>query len=1382
MATRIINGSNAGNTINVLDFLSPPYGYTVTGASSTTPPTPLLPGPYTDTDLVINTLNATGGTDFADLSLLTFAGSNIFFNSITINGGGGTQIVTGSEFAETISTGSGNDTINAGAGNDTITGGDGADSMDGGDGSDLYNIAGAELGGDTFNDTGTSGSDTINVTGPLSTFLSFGKAGTNYSLINALLPASALATYKGIEIFNGNNFAITGSNNGSDIFDLSGFSSATGVGAINTFDATGGTDYVNVSTANAGVTITGGGGSQIVVGSGFADTISTGSGNDTINAGAGNDTITGGDGADSLDGGDGDDTFNIAGLQVGGDTIIGGSGSGNDTINVTGALSTFLSFGKAGTNYSLINPLLPLSALATYQGIEIFDGNNFAISGSNNGSDIFDLSGFSSATQVGAINTFDATGGTDYVNVSTADAGVTISGGGGSQIVVGSGFADTISTGSGNDTINAGTGNDTITGGDGADSMDGGDGDDIFNIAGLQVGGDTIIGGSGNDTIKNTSASALGIFSFGPSGSGTAATYSSIETLDGSNQAINGSNAGNEVVNLSKIGQVQNVTSVNMADGADTVWTAASHSGPVTDYDGGGSGSTPQDTINLVLTPLQLGAFSVGDISTLNAYVLAPTGKTLAPIGGTNNIASLQFKARRFELATANVLDDGQCYNITDCLTPINNVVAMATASYTDIAGNSSLIVGTAANNTIQAGDGDDLVFGLAGNDSITGGDGKDCLFGGAGNDVVILNAGEGAFDKVDGGAGIDEVRGNGANVLVFDNFGAFGQYVNFELLTNGNRNVAGNANNNTLNFTGVALFTGATPVPAVDGAAGNDTITASDVTDGIAYLGGAGDDTLIGQARNDNLQGGDGSDSIIGGDGNDTISGGTQQVAGINDTIDAGLGNDLITLNQRDGEFDSVNGGGGTDTIAGNGGNDLFFNNFGANGQYLNIEVLTNGTRGAYGNDNANVLDMCGVALTVNKVGGLGGNDTISTGLSHTLLTQYDGGSGTDKINLVLTPLQLGAFSVTDINTLNAYVAAPTGKILAPSGGTNNIASLQFSAQNFELATANVFDDGQCYNITNCLVGIDNVVQIGTTPGFPGPNYTDPAGKNSLISGTVAANNIDAGNGNDLVFGLAGDDSITGGAGNDCLFGGAGDDTFFANLSEAEFDDLQGGSGIDTLKRATTGGQTELVLNQFLATNGIEWVDLGTAFGIDGNENNNVLDFSATTFFSSRNVEGAGGNDTITASNSATSIYEGNSGDDVLNGGSVADNLIGSAGNDTLIGGGGNDTLTGGSGVDRFYFNTALNASTNLDTITDFKAGGDADRIYLSNAIFTGLIAGTLPFANFGTGAAAGKDVVYSGGGLYFAAGGAATLASYTQFATLTGSPTVINTDIVVF
>ena len=632
MATRTINGNNAGNTINVFDFGS---GYKVTGASSTTTP-PALPGPFFETDVVINTFDASGGTDYVDLSLLTITSG---VTNITINGGGGSQIVTGSGFAETISTGAGNDIINSGAGDDILTGGGNADSMDGGEGSDTYNIAGNELGGDTFNDTGTSGSDTINVTGALSTFLSFGKAGTDYSLINPLLPASALATYKGIEIFNGNNFAINGSN-GSDIFDLSGFSSATQVGAINTFDVAAGTaDYVNVSTADAGVTVNGGGGKQIVIGSNFVDTIDGKSGDDEIYGGAGDDTITGGSGADKLYGdtaaptlttiafvggeaqtsintkfavtatgggvtyrqtsqggvstrgygvnnpndvgvqgtrgidGDGangnptetlivrfadtdlaavsasltlgvnknanngndyiveafygitslgsvtggfgasganylqtvnldfggqlfdkvtirnaqftttdafvlsaasfltvdettigNDTFLIQNGQVNtGDLFDGGLGNSDKILNVGGAIG-LTQFGVAGIDYaSTIFAAFtgaPTAAGATYKNVEIFDGNNAAITGSNNGFDILDFSGFQTATKLGTINTLNATGGADYVNVSTADADVTVNGGAGTQIIVGSAYADTLTGGAGTDNLTGGAGND----------------------------------------------------------------------------------------------------------------------------------------------------------------------------------------------------------------------------------------------------------------------------------------------------------------------------------------------------------------------------------------------------------------------------------------------------------------------------------------------------------------------------------------------------------------------------------------------------------------------------------------------------------------------------------------------------------------------------------------------------------------------------------------------------------------------------------------------------------------------------------------------------------------------------------------------------------
>jgi uncharacterized HhH-GPD family protein len=95
--TRTINGNNAANNIVVSDSsVTPGSGYTVTGASSTTTP-PALPGPFFETDVVINTFDAGGGTDFVNLSGLI---TGVSFTSITINGGGGSQNVTGSGFAE----------------------------------------------------------------------------------------------------------------------------------------------------------------------------------------------------------------------------------------------------------------------------------------------------------------------------------------------------------------------------------------------------------------------------------------------------------------------------------------------------------------------------------------------------------------------------------------------------------------------------------------------------------------------------------------------------------------------------------------------------------------------------------------------------------------------------------------------------------------------------------------------------------------------------------------------------------------------------------------------------------------------------------------------------------------------------------------------------------------------------------------------------------------------------------------------------------------------------------------------------------------------------------------------------------------------------------
>ena len=425
--------------------------------------------------------------------------------------------------------------------------------------------------------------------------------------------------------------------------------------------------------------------------------------------------------------------------------------------------------------------------------------------------------------------------------------------------------------------------------------------------------------------------------------------------------------------------------------------------------------------------------------------------------------------------------------------------------------------------------------------------------------------------------------------------------------------------------------------------------------------------DTDIG--GDDILNGDSGDDSIYGNGGNDTITGG----AG-NDTIDGGAGNDTIQVREGDSEFDTIQGGADTDTVKVLG-NWARFNGFNAGNS--SIEIVDASGKNIHGNGNANLFDFSAAQMAnVPQVNLENGNDTVTTSTNHTAVTTYDGQGGSDNINLVFTPIQLGGFSVATITEIDNYVSAPTGKTL----NAGNTLGFGFTAKNFESATANVLVDGQVWNITGYLSGINNVVVATPTQttinGTPNQDLIVGNALNNTINGLAEA---------DLIFGLGGNDSIKGGAGADYLFGGDGDDTFLANLNEAEDDVLQGGSGIDTLQRTTDGGQGNLVLNGFSATNSIERINLdagGSNRAIDGNVKANVLNFSATTSLSG-NVFGLGGNDTITATNSATRTYDGGDGNDILNGGTQADNLIGGADNDTIFGNGGNDNITGGAGAD---------------------------------------------------------------------------------------------------
>jgi Ca2+-binding RTX toxin-like protein len=189
------------------------------------------------------------------------------------------------------------------------------------------------------------------------------------------------------------------------------------------------------------------------------------------------------------------------------------------------------------------------------------------------------------------------------------------------------------------------------------------------------------------------------------------------------------------------------------------------------------------------------------------------------------------------------------------------------------------------------------------------------------------------------------------------------------------------------------------------------------------------------------------------------------------------------------------------------------------------------------------------------------------------------------------------------------------------------------------------------------------------------------------------------------------------------------------------------------------------------------------TLFGYDGIDT--IRGGAGNDFINGGNgndrLFGDAGNDTILGGAGADTML-GGVGDDSLNGGNDNDKLFGDAGKDTLVGGAGadqlhgslgNDVLRGDAGPDRYYLETALNKTTNVDRV----AFGQGDKLVLDLGIFDELFGGSkLKGSEFNIGTAAetpehrinynpGNGILlYDEDGLGGAAG--------VKFAVLLGSP----------
>lgn len=269
-----------------------------------------------------------------------------------------------------------------------------------------------------------------------------------------------------------------------------------------------------------------------------------------------------------------------------------------------------------------------------------------------------------------------------------------------------------------------------------------------------------------------------------------------------------------------------------------------------------------------------------------------------------------------------------------------------------------------------------------------------------------------------------------------------------------------------------------------------------------------------------------------------------------------------------------------------------------------------------------------------------------------------------------------------------------------------------------------------------------------GNGPTFSGANFTGSDAGDTIV-GNALDNIIHANGGIDVIDGDVGNDKLFGGSGNDELIGGAGTDHLWGG---AGADTLVGGAGRDYARYDDANyGNLTVRLDKPNLNTGVAAGD--TYNGIEG-------------------LVGGAGNDILVGDGSTNYLF----------GAKGNDRIYGLGGNDYIYGQGGNDYLSGGAGTDRFVFATALNATTNVDHITDFAHS--TDDILLAHSIFaaigTALDASEL---HFGTSAADANDhIIYdsASGNVFYDANGSGT-GGQTLFATLNAGTVLSASDFIV-
>jgi len=685
--------------------------------------------------------------------------------------------------------------------------------------------------------------------------------------------------------------------------------------------------------------------------------------------------------------------------------------------------------------------------------------------------------------------------------------------------------------------------------------------------------------------------------------------------------------------------------------------------------------------------------------------------------------------------------------------------------------GGAETLSGGIGNDTLAGVGGADVLKGGADNDSLIGGPGDDELDGGAGADIMAGGTGDDLYRVDDPGDVVNEEALEGENDVVYasvsyalshaveefhyieqlrltgtDPINGTGNDLDNQIFGNsaanrldggqGNDKLRGGAGNDTyvVDNPDDLVFEGAT--------AGNDTIVAKvsyDIsadasanspnveaivlagTRNINATGNSLPNTLTGNSGNNSLSGGSGNDTLVGGGGNDTLNGGPGA-----DSMVGGLGDDLYLV---DNPLDIVRE---TSTETGTRGDtvrSLVHWTLGPNVE--NLILIGSGNTTGTGN------------FLSNQLIGNAGNNRLIGGAGEDLLKGEDG-AAPGSVDTMIG----GAGS--DIYYVNH--ASDVVREFANGGAADVVyTTVEGYARPANVERVSVIDANALFIVGN---GLNNFFE-----GTDGDDVLVGAGGNDELDGKAGNDTLDGGVGNDTLIGGLGTDSMVGGDGSDVYYVDDADDEVIETGNEPA-PLTEGPAAVDFQR---IGDMILAFINYSLSLSPLQFVEhlelAGDATIGTGNALNNAL-----------------------TGNALANTLSGLSGSDTISGNNGRDTLSGSIGNDILRGGTGNDRLTGGAGLDRFDFNTVLNASTNVDRISDFSVADDVMR--LDNDVFTAFTQVNVALAaaafNKGAGMTVAQDasdrIIYNttSGNLYYDADGTGS-ATAKLFATLATHPATL-------